>query len=540
MRSDGERASVPVVPHGPANVIVVGSGAAGLAAALAARTAGATVTVFERAAHLGGTTAISGGVAWIPGNHLAAAAGIADSPADALRYLRSIGLGDYDDELARVFTEDAARVARLIEEHTLLRWALLTDWPDYHAEQSGGLAGGRSIWPRPLAIRDAIATRVQTTPEDPGPPVAVGTNDERVTDAIVFRGPVRGRVLVGALLTALDEMGADVHTDARVDRLLVEDGAVRGVVVEGVEHHGRVVLGTGGFQHDPALVHTFLPGTAIAPLGTPGCVGDALRWVGPLGAELGNMTEGWWMPAIHVPDETLDGAPFFRPLHHERAQPGAVMVDRFGRRFVDEAQNYGDVGRTMLRFDAGSFGYPAAPCWLVFDARYRSRYAIGPIGPAAPDPDWFHRADNLDELGAALGLPVGALPATMVRFNAQVGRAVDDDYGRGSHEYDRWIGDPEAPDPTLGALDTPPYYAVAVRPGCLGTKGGPRTDASGRVRTGAGSSGVIDGLYAAGNAAASPFGIGTAAGGATIGPALVFGTRAGEAAATDAATEGTS
>ena len=176
-----------------------------------------------------------------------------------------------------------------------------------------------------------------------------------------------------------------------MDGLLVEDGAVRGVRAGGGDRLGRVVLATGGFQHDPDLARTFLPGPpdALAPMGTPGCTGDALRWTADLGVALGNMSEAWWMPALRVPGETLDGAPFYRPLHHERAQPGALMVDRAGRRFVDEAQNYGDVGRSMLRFDAGSFGYPAAPCWLVFDSAYRRRTPIGPIGPDDPDPPWM-------------------------------------------------------------------------------------------------------------------------------------------------------
>jgi 3-oxosteroid 1-dehydrogenase len=247
------------------------------------------------------------------------------------------------------------------------------------------------------------------------------------------------------------------------------------------------------------------------------------------GLPLGNMTEGWWMPALSVPGEELDGAPYFRPLHSERAQPGAILVDRFGQRFVDEAQNYCDVGRAMQRFDATSYSYPASPCWIVFDAEYRARYPFGPLGPGGDDPAWLHRADDLDALGEQLRLPASALRATVSRFNRGAENGVDEDFGRGTFHYDRWIGDASAPHPTLAPLAAPPFYAAPVALGCLGTKGGPRTDDAGRVRTLDG--GVLAGLYAAGNAAASPFGIGTAAGGGTIGPALVFGTRAGEAAA---------
>ncbi len=511
------------------NVVVVGSGAAGLAAALAAVEAGASVTLLEHAEHVGGTTAISGGVAWIPANHLAIAAGLDDTTDDALRYLRAIGQGDYDDALVQVFVHDAADVVCTIEQHTRLRWSLLADWPDYQAGLPGGRAGGRSIWPEPLELPTAVAGMVQTSPELPPP----RPSDGRTTDAVVFRGPVRGRVLVGAMLEAVLERGVIVEVGVRVDGPLVEDGAVRGVHAGGSDRLGRVVFATGGFQHDADLARTFLPGPpdVFAPMGTPGCAGDALRWTADLGVALGNMSEAWWMPALSVPGETLNGEPFYRPLHHERAQPGALMVDRAGRRFVDEAQNYGDVGRSMLRFDAGSFDYPAAPCWLVFDSTYRRRTPIGPIAPDDPDPAWMHTADDVDALGVALGLPPGALGRTVARFNTDAARGVDTRFGRGDHVYDRWIGDTRAEHPNLAPLVSPPFYAIEVRPGCLGTKGGPRTDASGRVRRNNG--GFVDGLYAAGNAAASPFGIGTAGGGSTIGPALVFGTRAGVAAATD-------
>lgn len=509
------------------DVVVVGSGAAALAAALAAARNGAQVTVLERAPHLGGTTAISGGVAWLPCSRVALDAGVDDSPAAALEYLRALGRGDFDDELTTTFVDDAARVAQVIEDHSPLSWRLLPDWPDYQAQLPGGRTGGRSIWPAPLTVEPELAARIQPTPEVPLDPVPDGG---RVTDALVLRGPVRGRVLVAGLLAALDALGVDVRTHARVDALVRDaSGGVRGVRLGSLEVPGTVVLGTGGYQHDPALVRTFLPIPEIAPMGPPGCAGDAVRFARSVDAALGNMADAWWMPAIRVPGEEIDGAPFFRPLHHERAQPGSIMVDRGGRRFVDEAQNYTDTGRAMLRFDAGTYTWPAAPCWLVFDGAYRERSTIGPLAPGDPDPEWLHRAGDLTSLAARLGLPAGALEATVERFNAHAQAGVDTEFGRGTHPYDRWIGDPDAPDPNLAPLEVPPFYAVEVLAGCLGTKGGPRTDADGRVLRDDGA--PVPGLFAAGNAAANPFGIGSPGGGGTIGPALVFGTRAGEAAA---------
>ena len=508
-------------------VVVVGSGAAGLAAALAAATGGASVTLLERAAHLGGTTAISGGVAWIPASDAARAAGVDDSPQAALEYLRALGLGDSDDVLSEVFAHDAARVARVIEARTPLTWALLPDWPDYQSTLPGGLAGGRSIWPTPLAVPADLAARIQPTPEVPPSPVVEGAP---LTDAVVLRGPVRGRVLVAGMLMALLDLGVDIRTDARVTGLELDPaGAVHGVRVDDELIPGAVVLASGGFQHDPALARTFLPAPGIVALGTPGCTGDGLRMAVAAGADLANMTEGWWMPAIHVPGEELDGVPFFRQLHHERAQPGSIMVDRTGRRFVDEAQNYCDAGRAMLRFDPTTYGWPAAPAWLVFDHAYRTSTAVGPLAPGGDDPDWFVRADTIGALAGELGIDPATLEATVTRFNAHAAAGHDPDFGRGDHPYDRWIGDTRAPHPTLAPLCEPPYYALEVRPGCMGTKGGPRTDADGRVLRPDGT--AVPGLFAAGNAAANPFGIGTPGGGGTIGPALVFGTRAGEAAA---------
>jgi len=353
--------------------------------------------------------------------------------------------------------------------------------------------------------------------------------------AVVLRGAVRGRALVAGLLAAVLDAGVDVRTGARVRSLRRDtEGRVVGVQsAAGDRLDGRVVLATGGFQHDPALAATFLPGAPIAPMGTPGCAGDGLRMALAAGAVLGNMAEGWWMPALQVPGERVAGSAHYRAVHRERAQPGAVLVDRGGRRFADEAQNYGDVGRAMGRFATGDEPWPAAPSWLVVDAANRARYPLGPLGPGDPDPPWLACADDVDALARAIDVDPHALRATIERFNAAAERGEDPDFGRGTFAYDRWIGDPRAPHPTLAPLRRPPFRAVPVHLGCMGTKGGPRTDDRGRVL---GVHGPVPGLYAAGNAAASPFGTATAAGGATLGPALVFGTRAGEAAAHDDAT----
>src|SRR3954454_7568083 len=504
------------------SVIVVGSGAAGLAAGLAAADAGADVVVLESAASVGGTTALSGGVVWAPGHPYRQDP---DDAADALEYLGVVARGDADRALISTFVADAGRVVGLLGESTPLRWEVLADWPDYHSEFSGGRAGGRSIWPATLTLPHDIGARVQRPAEAGVAPSSVGGADKEM----LFRGPARGQALIGALLAGLESRTVEVRTSARAEGLVDEDGAVRGLVADGERLEGRVVLASGGFQHDPALRAAFLPAAAVAPLGTRGCAGDGLRMAMGIGASLGNMAEGWWMPAIAVPGEELDGVQHYRPLHTERAQPGSILVDRAGHRFVDEAQNYAGVGRAMQRFDPYSYSFPASPCWIVFDARYRARYPFGPLMPDDPDPAWLHRADDLASLAAQLLIPAGVLEGSVSRFNDGARRGEDPDFGRGTQHYERWIGDSEAQNPTLAGISDAPFYAAEVHLGCLGTKGGPRTDEWARVLRLDGR--PVSGLFAAGNAAASPFGIATPAGGCTIGPALVFGTRAGEAAA---------
>jgi 3-oxosteroid 1-dehydrogenase len=484
------------------------------------------VLVVERSEWVGGTTAISGGIVWAPANHLMATAGIPDSAAEAIEYLNRIDRGG-DAPMRAEFVRDAPRVVQMLEELSPLHWEMLEHWPDYHSELSGGKQGGRSLWPGPLGLPDEVARRVQPSPESRDSL----TVDEPSNDGVVFRGPVRGRVLVGALLSALVSHGVEVRAGARPTRLLLEERRVGGIDLDGEEIRAKVIVATGGFQHDPDLATSFLRAPDISPMGTPGCAGDGLRMVMSAGASIANMGEGWWMPAFHLDSEELDGSMYFRPLHSERAQPGAVMVDRRGRRFVNEAQNYGDVGRAMQAFEPEPDWFPALPCWLVFDAAYRARVPIGPLMPGDPDPGWLHRAPSLEALAVEIGVTQDAFVSTIDRFNKHAALGEDPDFERGSHHYDRWIGDRVAPHPTLGALCDAPYYALGVHCGCMGTKGGARTDVWGRV-LGVGGE-VIEGLYAAGNAAANPFGIATPAGGATLGPALVFGTRAGEAAARD-------
>lgn len=493
------------------SVAVVGSGAAGLAAALAAAGAGARVTILERDERVGGTTALSGGVAWFPGNDK-----IDDPPERVRAYLGTLALGDVDEGLVEVFAREARTAAARLERETPLRWHSIP-YPDYHVEFEGGRGGGRSLEPAAYDPPERVRKLVRDAPNRSGSSTYAELLSGRVDTAELGRRAERGtltggRALVGALLEACLDAGVELRTGVRATTLDLGTDAI--------------VLASGGFERDASLVKAFLRGPMLAPTGVPSAEGDGLRLAIGAGAELGCMSEAWWCPAMRIPGEEIDGAPLFRLVLAERARPGCLIVNKSGRRFVDEAQNYNDVGRALLNFDAAGFSYPHVPAWLVFDGAYRRSHGVGPLHRDDPDPEWLRRSDDLAGLAVAIGAPAMTLEATVARFNEHAAHGSDPDYGRGSYAYDRFLGG-------LGPLEEPPYYGLELLPGCLGTKGGPRTDGDGRVLSIAGGS-PIPGLYAAGNAAASPFGLAYPGAGGTLGPALVFGLRAGAAAAEDA------
>jgi succinate dehydrogenase/fumarate reductase flavoprotein subunit len=493
------------------SVAVIGSGASGLAAALAAANGGAKVTVYEREPKVGGTTALSGGNAWMCGHD-----GLPDDSAElGLTYLRELSLGVADDDLLQAFAYGAGPTAARVERDTPLRLQAIA-YCDYHAERPGGREqGGRTLEPVPYDPSPEVAALVRDAPNVTAPityvELATGEWDRDALERRRERGTMTlGRALVAGLLQACLDAGVTVKTGERVRTRPDADA---------------VVIATGGFERDGELARAFLRGPMLAPVGAPGAHGDGLRLAMGEGAALGNMSEAWWCPAISIPGETIDGAPMFRLILTERARAGSLIVDSTGRRFANEAQNYNDLGRALQDFDPARFAFRHVPAWLIFDGHYRDTYRLGPLSRRDPDPDWLATAPDLAGLAKQIGVAPETLEATVGRFNDGAARGEDPDFGRGTYPYDRFIGE-------IGALDGGPYYALRVLPGCLSTKGGPRTDADGRV-LGVEDGSVLPGLYAAGNAAASAFGLAYPGAGGTLGPALVFGFRAGDAAAAD-------
>ena len=243
-----------------------------------------------------------------------------------------------------------------------------------------------------------------------------------------------------------------------------------------------MVLASGGFEWNAALRERFLPGPLTHPHSPPSNEGDGLAMAMAVGADLANMNESWWYPASSLPGEEYDGRPLARFVGVERTAPHSIMVNRFGQRFVNEAGNYNDIGKSFFSFDINEYAPRNLPCWVVFDQQYRSRYPVATCRPGDPDPGWLPVHDTLGGLALRAGIDPVGLAETVERWNRFVGQGRDRDFGRGWSAYDRFHGDPTAPHPNLGTVEEGPFYALPVHVGIGGDEGrAPR----GRGRTGA-------------------------------------------------------
>jgi len=525
------------------DVIVLGSGGAGLTAALTAAVEGAEVAIFEKSPKIGGTTAVSGGIAWIPAHNRAPDLTV----EDAMAYLRAQSFGAMDTELVETFVRTGAPMIEFVEAHSDLRLEIATGFPDYKPELPGGRpGGGRSLGPVPYDLSRIPDWRDRITafpPDFSNVGIDAETRARLHADITDDSGDivVAGMALIAGLLSGVLEMGVVPHTGTRATELLESDGAVIGVrIVSGertfeVRARRGVILAAGGFEWDPGLVHAFLRGPMHGPVSPPYNTGDALRMAMAHGADLANMGEAWWVPVIQIPGDTIDGHQRSRSVRLERTRPRSIIVNRAGKRFINEACDYNSMAGAFQYLHPRD-GYVNDPAWIVFDDQHLKRYGFLGVEPGGAAPDWFNMSRDIAELAAKLGVDTEGLAETIASWNDHVGDPLaphDPEFGRGASAYDGYWGDPAASTPagrTLGPLDTPPFYAVPVALGAMGTKGGPRTDEDGRVLHVSGA--PIPGLYAAGNAMAGVTGRAYGGAGGTLGPAMVFGYRAGHHAAT--------
>jgi 3-oxosteroid 1-dehydrogenase len=523
------------------DVVVVGSGASGLTAALTAAAAGLKVTVVEKTPVLGGTSVVSGGSIWAPCSRYLADIGRADSREAALTYLRAITLGKVDESLLTAFLDSVNPMLDEVVRHTGISFEANPHHPDYQPDLPGAMTG-RTIQGDLFDTTLLGDFKAKLRAAHSGVPITRLEIDAWGQDtldkwdwALIAERTAKGVVgmgvaLVGALLHGCLKLGVTVLTGTPAVALVPgPDGSVGGVVVrpeggerEEIRASRGVVLASGGFEWSQRLVDQFLGKPMSAPASPPGNTGDGLVMAMSVGSALGNMSEAWWSPTVHVKGDTYDNAPLYRPTSSLRTLPGGIIVNRRGRRFINEAMNYNDMGKVLSNFDPQRYVYENQPCWLIFDERFRKSYSVATVTPDAPTPAWMPNAPTLEELAGKVGIDPAGLLDQVASYNKHAAQGVDPEFHRGESVYDTYRGDSRVqPHRNLRPLEDGPYYAVEIQLGCLGTKGGPVTDATGAVQRADG--GVVKGLYACGNVAASPFGVGYPGAGATLAAGMTYG-----------------
>ncbi|WP_238431425.1 3-oxosteroid 1-dehydrogenase [Streptomyces cavernae] len=547
----GTAGAADLPPLGTYDVVVIGSGAAGMTAALTAAKKGLSCVVVEKAATFGGSTARSGAGIWIPNNPVILAAGVPDTPAKAAEYLAAVVGPEVSADRQRAFLSHGPGMISFVMANSPLKFRWMEGYSDYYPELPGGLPNGRSIEPDQLDGNILGAELARLNPpymEVPAGLVvfsadykwlalaAVSLKGVAVAAECLARGTAAallgqkpltmGQSLAAGLRAGLLSARVPVWLNTPLTDLHIEGGAVKGAVVTRngspglIRARRGVIVGSGGFEHNAAMRDQY----QRQPIGTEWTVGakentgDGIRAGQRAGAGLALMDDAWWGPAIPLPDQ-----PYF--CLAERTLPGGLLVNRAGARFVNEAAPYSDVVHTM--YDENPTD-PAIPAWLIVDQNYRNRYLFKDVAPTFVFPQsWYdsgavHKAWTLDALATSIGIPAAALRTTVDRFNALARDGKDTDFRRGDSAYDHYYTDPAVrPNSCLAPLWLAPYYAFKIVPGDLGTKGGLRTDARARVLRPDGS--VIPGLYAAGNASAAVMGHSYAGAGSTIGPAMTFG-----------------
>ncbi len=540
------------------DVLVVGSGGGGMTAALVARDRGADVLVIEKDTLYGGSTAMSGGAIWVPHSHLMKAAGLEDSPDDALAYLKTITEGVVPDARLQAYVESAPEMVAYLEKKSHVRFVIVEGYSDYYPGLPGARAGGgRTIEPLPFNARrlGSMWSEMRPLPRQArlfGRMMATAYDAHLMMDSSLrgrlramrlflgyFCNPVRslarmdtrltlGNALIGRLRLSLADRRIPLWLNTRASRPIVEDGRFAGLEVDRGDRQLRiraregVVLAAGGFARNAAMRQKYQPQPVSDSwtVACPGETGDAIQIGLGVGAGVDFMDDAWWMPTSVVPGGDLPNM-----IIVERSLPGSIIVNALGRRFTNEAAAYIDVVRDQ--FASHSQGCGAIPAYLIMDHRFRSRYPASPMLPGMTPRKYISNgyvkvADTIEGLATRCGIDAQGLLAEIGRFNQSAASGSDPDFGRGDSPIDRFYGDPSVrPNPCLGPLDRPPYYAIELWPGDLGTKGGLNTDAHARVLRPDGS--PIEGLYAVGNCSASVMAHSYAGAGATIGPSMVFG-----------------
>jgi succinate dehydrogenase/fumarate reductase flavoprotein subunit len=553
------------------DVLVVGTGASGMSAAVTSAYEGLKVLVVEKAPVYGGTTARSGGWLWIPGTKFAKALGIHEPAGAARTYLEHETTTHFDPARVDAFLENGPKAIDFFTEKTCVQFEMPPIFPDYHAEVPGGLPGGRSMVTAPFDARELgkrVAQLALPVPEQMVFGMMIGSGKElwhflrafkslesfwyvtkrfaaHVFDVVRYgRGMTltNGNALAGRLAKAGMDLNIPVWLSSPVKKLIVEGDAVVGATVM---HEGKlvdirtrrgVVLACGGFPHDIERRKQLFP---HAPTGrehfTPSPqfnTGDGLRLAESVGGWVDPTipNAGAWCPTSVVPRK--DGSQGIMPHFIDRAKPGVIAVTKTGRRFTNEALSYHDFVQELVK-TCQSQGQTEVSCWIICDHPHLREYSLGAVAPF-PVPIGKHlkngylkRANSLAELAKVIGVPAAALQEEVNAFNRDAATGVDTKFGKGSTAYNRYQGDSLIkPNPCMAPILKGPFYAIKLVVGEIGTFAGLATDASCRVLTKDGY--PVKGLYAIGNDAASVMGGNYPGAGITLGPALTFGYIVGQ------------
>ncbi|WP_436291516.1 FAD-dependent oxidoreductase [Variovorax sp. LjRoot178] len=551
------------------DLIVVGSGAAGLSAACTAAVQGKRVLVLEASDRVGGTTAISGGMVWIPANQKMQAAGLVDDPANAREYLRHTVAGSEADPRMQAFVRRGDEAVRFFEANTSVRLQAVRRYPDYYPEVPGATSGGRVL--EPATFDGSLLGTDFALLRDPLPEfllfggMMVSREDLPVLRRI-FRSPlavwhatrltaryllqrirfhrgttlVLGNALAARLFKSARDLGVEIRMQAPVTALVMRRGRVVGVrareagAMAELGARCGVVLAAGGISHHPTLRRGYVPaaaGDTSATFRAQGATAGA-QLAASVGAALSRPTAGgdgalaFWVPVSKF--RRVDGSPgVFPHTVTDRAKPGLIAVNKDGQRFVNEAVSYHEFVRAQLRDPRRN-----VPAWLICDSRFLWKYGLGKVRPftfsTAEDEKsgYLKRADSLAELAIAIDVPPAEFQRTLRKYNEGAARGMDPEFGRGSNIYQRHLGDADQrPNPCVAPIEHGRFYAIAVHPADLGMAAGVLTDENARVLREDGE--AIAGLYACGNDMHSVMNGDYPGPGITLGPALVFGFIAG-------------
>ena len=548
------------------DVVVIGSGGAGLSAALCAAIDGARVLVVERTSHLGGTTALSAGTTWVPCTERGLKVQPDDTLARASRFL-DLAVGERADRrLRQAFLDNGPAAVAKLAHHSDVQYQVRALHPDYLSELEGAALRGRAIEPIPfdgrllgaalslirppipeftvlggmMVDRDDIFHLLRLTQSWASFKYALRIITRHARDRLFWpRGTrlVMGNALIGRLLLSLLKRGVHIVTDTELSSLVQQGSAIQGVVLtqsrqgqtvqRKVLASGGVVLASGGFNRHPQRRSEMLPGAHPdwSPA-APGHTGQALDLALQAGAALGEggLSHAFWAP-VSIRRRADGSTAAFPHFVMDRGKPGMLTVNQAGRRFLNESTSYHLFGIEMQKqADA-----PSVPCWLICDAAALKRYGLGMVRPGgrglAPflADGYLIQANTVAALARQLQMEATVLQATLSEFNAMADQGIDTQFNRGTTDYQRANGDANwpGPNPCLGALREAPYYAIRLYPGDIGAATGLRTDTHARVLNAEGQ--ALPGLYACGNEMHSIMGGVYPAPGITIGPGLVYG-----------------